>query len=86
MLRFEPKKTNNRTDEGIDSFLENFDAILSKPIAEQLNAKNLQVHCPNHPDFETVIYVSAEPLSFTVKEICCEEFKEQIHGLLHPQQ
>lgn len=76
MIKFEPKKQIHSTGT-IDSFMENFDAITSKPLAKQLTDRLKDFECSKHPEFETLVLVSTQPtLSFEISASCCSEFKD----------
>jgi len=82
MIRFQPKKENRNTGT-IDSFIGNLDSIVSQSMADQLNAKNIDKKCVDHPNFETIVLVSTEPtISFDIEVVCCEKFRNELETFL----
>lgn len=82
MIKFKAKKENHNTGT-IQSFKDNFDAITSKSMADQLNARNINKQCALHPDSESIILVSTEPkIQFEIGSVCCDEFRKELNRFL----
>jgi len=82
MIKFISKYQNQNTGT-ISSFKNNLHAIASEKIANQLNGKEIKIHCDVHTNVDSVVSVDMkDEISYEIESVCCDDFKIKLSKFL----